>query len=186
MAAVEAEREVEEVGASADGKSPPKLKRRGDVSKCPICGSAVDAEAFHCPHCHNYFCFHCRARLLKSDTQLQCRDQNCDYYAKLMCSVCDWPTVKQEPPSVFVEPLDGYWPVWLAVSLIVGGVTWYYSSFLAALIAAMALFLIGGILIHKLGINIFGGERRVVEERTSTYYTCICCKQQVKEVPGAA
>jgi hypothetical protein len=165
-------------------QSPPR--RRGDVSKCPICGSAIDADAFHCAACHNYFCFHCRARLLKSDTQLQCGDQNCDYYAKLICSVCDAPTVTEEPPSVFVEPLDGYWPLWLIVAILAGGLTWYNASFLAALFTAMALFVIGGYLLHRFAVNIFGGERRVIQQRTSTYHTCICCKQPVRELPQIA
>jgi hypothetical protein len=146
----------------------------------------VDPAAFHCAQCHNYYCYHCRARLQKSDTQLACCDQKCDYYGKLVCSVCDPPIVKDEPPSVFVEPLDGYWPLWLILSLIVGGVTWYYSaSFLSALATAIALFAIGGFLIHRAGVNIFGGERRVTHELTSTHYTCVRCQQPVREVPGA-
>jgi hypothetical protein len=177
--------ELDEAGASTALESPPpKLQRRGDVSKCPICGSAVDAEAFHCAQCHNYFCFHCRARLLKSDTQLSCGNQKCDYYAKLVCSACDPPNLKEEPPSVFVEPLDGYWPVWLIVSLIAFGVTWYNTSFYPAAAVAIALFLIGGYLVHRAGINIFGGERRVTHDVTSTHYQCICCQQSAREVPG--
>jgi hypothetical protein len=169
--------------------SPPKgLRRRGDVSKCPICGSSVDPEAFHCPHCHNYFCFHCRARLLPSDVQLQCRDQNCDYYAKPLCNVCDPPIVQEEAPSVFVEPLDGYWPIWLIVSLIVGGLSWYYywAQWLPSALTALGVFVLGGNFIHNLGLNIFGGRREIVEQRTSTYHTCIRCHQRVKEVPGTA
>jgi len=182
-----AENEIDDGATTiASRKSTPAaLKRRGDISKCPICGSAIDAGAFHCAQCHNYFCFHCRARLLKSDTQLECRNQSCDYYAKLICSTCDPPCTKDEAPSVFVEPLDGYWPLWLIVALIVLGVTWYYTSFLSALLAAIAVFAIGGFLIHRAGVNIFGGERRVTEDVTSTYYVCMCCQQAVREVPGA-
>ena len=97
-----------------------ELKRRGNVAKCPICGSQVDPEAYHCPACHNYYCYHCRARLLASDTQLQCANQSCDYYGKLVCSVCDPQGEKEEPPAVYEEPEDGYWPLWLIVSLIIG------------------------------------------------------------------
>jgi hypothetical protein len=183
-------RDAEEHRTSAPPEVPrgvPKSapKRRGDVSKCPICGSGIDPEAFHCAQCHNYFCYHCRARLLKSDRQLQCTDQNCDYYAKLMCSECDEPGIRQDPPVEFVEPLDGYWPLWLVASLIVGGLTWYYgANFAAGAWTALALFILGGFLIHRAGINIFGGERRIVEERTTTYYSCLRCKQPVKEIPS--
>ena len=41
------------------------------------------------PGLPQYFCFHCRARLLPPDTQLQCVNQQCDYYGKLVCDVCD-------------------------------------------------------------------------------------------------
>ena len=41
--------------------------RRGDIHKCPVCGSGIDAEAYFCAKCKNYFCFHCRARLLPAD-----------------------------------------------------------------------------------------------------------------------
>jgi hypothetical protein len=96
------------------------------------------------------------------------------------------PSIRQDPPSEFVEPLDGYWPLWLLASLIAGGVTWYYSSFFTGGLTALGLFVIGGILIHLAGVNIFGGERRLIEDRSTTYYSCLRCKQPVKETPGAA
>lgn len=46
------------------------IERRGDLQKCPICGMPVDPDAYHCPHCHNYYCFHCRARLLGGEVTL--------------------------------------------------------------------------------------------------------------------
>ena len=97
----------------ADSGEPQELKRRGDVEKCPVCGSHVDAEAYHCPSCRNYFCFHCRSRLVPPDTQLQCVNQQCDYYGKLVCDVCDISHQRDEAPTVYAEPEDGYWPGWL-------------------------------------------------------------------------
>jgi hypothetical protein len=47
------------------------LLRRGDASQCPVCGSQVSPEAYHCPKCHSYFCFHCRARFADPETQLR-------------------------------------------------------------------------------------------------------------------
>ncbi len=40
----------EEVASEAQAES---LHRRGDVNKCPICGSGVDSEAYHCPASRN-------------------------------------------------------------------------------------------------------------------------------------
>ncbi len=162
------------------------LERRGDVQKCPVCGSQVDPEAYFCPTCRNYFCYHCRARLLDSDKQLQCVDQNCSYYAKLVCSVCDSNVEKEEPPTVYAEPEDGYWPAWLILILLVAVVTWYFTSFLVAAGVAIVIYCGGGYLLQRLGINVFGREREVEYQRRSSFHTCICCKQPIKELPGTA
>ena len=107
---------VNELGESPTGSTqgneaavvtaPPE--RRGDVNKCPICGSQVDSEAYHCSACRNYYCYHCRARLLLSEIHLQCVNQNCDYYGKLVCDVCDPLEEQEEEPAVYAEPEDGY------------------------------------------------------------------------------
>ena len=56
-------REAPDTDAQPDDQSSDesnkKLERRGDVEKCPVCGSRVDRDAYHCPTCRNYFCFHC-------------------------------------------------------------------------------------------------------------------------------
>ena len=97
-----------------------ELQRRGDVQKCPVCGSHIDPAAYHCPTCRSYFCFHCRARLLEPDTQLQCVNQDCDYYSKLICSVCDPCKETEEPPTVYAEP-RGWLLAGLAGSRLGGG-----------------------------------------------------------------
>ena len=161
------------------------LQRRGDVEKCPVCGSRVDAEAFHCPTCHSHFCFHCRARLLPPDTQLQCINQQCDYYGKLVCGVCDKLAEKDEPPAVYAEPEDGYWPGWLLAVLVVSAFVWYFTSLLIAIGIAIAAFAGGGYWLQRRGVNIFGREITVEHQRKSAYYTCMRCEQAVKELPKA-
>jgi hypothetical protein len=184
---------VNELGESPTGSTqgneaavltaPPE--RRGDVNKCPICGSQVDAEAYHCPTCRNYFCYHCRARLLLSEKHLQCVSQSCAYYGKLICSVCDQLEEKEAPPSVYAEPEDGYWPVWLLLTLITAGLIWYWFSFPAGLAVAVVFFGVGGYLLQRLGVNIFGSKRMVEQQRRSTHFNCISCGQPAKEVAEA-
>ena len=159
--------------------------RRGDTRKCPVCGSPNDPEAFYCAKCRNYFCFHCRARSLPSETQLQCINQACEYYGKLVCSICDPVSEKDEPPSVYAEPQDGYWPAWLLLVLIVSGFLWYFSSsFVAAILFAIMVYAGGGYFFQKmLGWNLFGAERLIEQQRKSSFHTCVHCQQPVKELP---
>ena len=90
-----------------------KPQRRGDTQKCPVCGSHVESEAYYCPTCHNSFCYHCRARLVPSDAQMECVNQACAYYAKLICGTCASKVEQDAPPSVYLEPEEGYWPGFL-------------------------------------------------------------------------
>jgi hypothetical protein len=157
------------------------VERRGDVQKCPVCGSAVDPDAYHCSKCRNYFCFHCRARLLDSDKQFQCANQDCTYYGKLICSECDREVVEQAPPSVYSEPEDGYWPLLLFIGLVLGGIVWTFSSFLPAALFAVGIFGVGAILVSRAGGTVWGREKKVVHPRTSAHNVCKSCGQAVKE-----
>jgi len=157
-----------------------ELQRRGDVTKCPICGSQVDAEAYFCATCQNYFCFHCRARVLESELQLQCVNQDCDYYGKLICSACEDHHEKDEPPSLYLEPEDGYWPAWLLVVLVVGAVIWYFTSFWWGAGMAIVLYAGGGYGMQRAGLNLFGKTRQVEYQRKSEVHTCISCEEPVK------
>ncbi len=177
----EAATTVEEQKTSHD-ENDQGLKRRGDVQKCPVCGSHVDTEAYHCPSCRNYFCFHCRARLVPADPQLQCVNQHCDYYGKLVCDVCDRAHERDEAPTVYAEPEDGYWPAWLLLALLTFGCLWYFSSLLVAELAAVGFFVVGGLLLHKAGVNVFGKNRIVEHHRKSAYHSCINCGEVVKEI----
>lgn len=171
-------------GDETDVVSTIPLTRRGNVQKCPVCGSDVEAEAFHCPTCLNYFCFHCRARVLPHDTQLQCVSQQCDYYGKLICCVCDVAEEQDEPPAVYSEPEDGYWPAWLVIVLAACGAVWYFSSFLFAAAVAASAFGVGGFLLHRAGFNVFGKQRRVEHQRKSSIHKCLQCGQTAKEIQG--
>ena len=164
--------------------SSPLSQRRGNVEKCPVCGSHVDAEAFHCPTCHNEFCFHCRARMCADELKLQCINQECEYYGKLVCDLCDQAGEKDEEPAVYFEPEDGYWPVWLLAVLIVSVFVWFYASFLAAAATALLGFVVGGLLLQLIGLNVFGKKHQVQHERKSLFHTCISCQQPVKEMRG--
>ncbi len=176
---------VNELGEEGEsGVVTTACERRGDVEKCPVCGSRVDADAYHCPACHSFFCFHCRARLLPADTQLQCVNQQCDYYGKLVCDVCDSAAEQEEPPTVYAEPEDGYWPAWLAFALLITPLIWYFTSIFVAVSSAVVIFAGGGLFLQQLGINIFGRENRVERPRWSTYHTCIRCRKPVKKVQG--
>jgi hypothetical protein len=173
-----------EESEQANEREVPAVRRRGDIHKCPVCGSPVDADAYHCPSCRNYFCFHCRARLVPNDIELQCVNSNCDYYGKLVCEVCDVALEQEEPPTVYEEPEDGYWPGLLLVALICFGFVWSRETFWMAFLAAVGLFLAGSLL-QLFGINIFGRRRIVEHRRKSIQHRCISCGQLVKEVHEA-
>ena len=102
-------------------------ERIGAVEKCPVCGSRVDLEAYHCPTCRNTFCFHCRARILPSDIQFQCVSQQCEYYGKLLCDVCEEMVEEDSPPAVYLEPQEGYWPLLLIAVLVTAWFIWSWS-----------------------------------------------------------
>ena len=68
----------------AGGRAP----RSGDRSRCPACGTAVDASVYRCARCLVYFCFKCRRRVPAKEDQFQCLNQMCERYGKLVCEFC--------------------------------------------------------------------------------------------------
>jgi hypothetical protein len=162
------------------------LQRRGDVQKCPVCGSTVDPDAYHCSKCRNYFCFHCRARLLPGEKQFQCVNQDCRYYGKLICNVCDPQVDEDAPPAVYIEPEDGYWPLLLIVGIIALVLAWIFTRFLPAALIALAICAGGAYLISRAGGSLFGRENKVFQARISSHNACISCQQAVKEASGKA
>ena len=156
------------------------------MEKCPVCGSHVDAEAYHCPTCRNYFCSHCRARLLLSEKQLQCTSQSCRYYGKLTCDVCEERVVEEQAPAVYMEPQEGYWPLLLIALMVAASFVWSQFSFGWASLFLLLGFPILGLLLQLMGWNIFGRQRRVEHRRTAQYYRCLYCDQPVKELLTAS
>ena len=175
--------ETSEESAASETSNMPK--RLGTIDKCPICGSGVDAEAYHCPTCHNSYCFHCRARVLPSDTQYQCTNQACSYYGKLLCKVCEELVEQDEPPAVYMEPEEGYWPILLVAMMLAAGLVWHWTSFSWAALFVLVGFPVTSWVLNGLGLSIFRRERRVEHHRKSRFYLCLCCRQAVKETPGA-
>lgn len=102
--------------------------------------ASTPRRTYYCSHCRNYYYFRCRARLLGADKQYQCVNQDCEYYRKLVCGVCDPEVQRDEPPAVYLEPEDGYWPALLVVSLILAVLTWVTSSFSAGLLMLLVAF----------------------------------------------
>ena len=105
-----------------------ELHRRGDVEKCPVCGSHVDSRPIIVRLVETISAFTVALDSVPPDTQLQCVNQQCDYYGKLVCDVCDVEHERDEEPSVYPEPEDGYWPGLLLLALLSFGPLWYFYS----------------------------------------------------------
>ena len=171
--------EVEKSESKSVTSAPERL---GAVEKCPVCGSHVDADAYHCPTCRNTFCFHCRARILPADSQFQCVSQQCEYYGKLLCDICEDAVEEDLPPAVYLEPQEGYWPLLLIAFLAAAWYIWSWLSLETAMLCVLIGFPLIGYLLHLAGLNIFGKKRRVEHLRKSRFHRCICCDQRVKEI----
>ncbi len=156
------------------------LNRLGNTSQCPICGSEVHNEAYHCTKCRSFFCYHCRARLGFNESVLQCANRECGYYGKLLCSTCDAPASKREAPMQYNEPIDGYWPGWLLLASITGFAVGLYFTWIAGILTFLTMFVGVGWVLHAMQFNIFGREREVLMERINNYHPCICCQSETK------
>jgi len=168
---------------STTQRPPLPIQRLGDTAMCPVCGHSVHPDAYHCTQCRSFFCFHCRARQADGESGLQCNNKECGYYGKLVCENCDPPHEKQEKPTEYMEPIDGYWPGWLVASLVLSVLVWIYSTWLAALITLIGVYAGLGYVLQAMGFNLFGRTRLVALQRVTQYHSCICCEQTVKKVP---
>lgn len=158
-----------------------EYKRHASLEKCPTCGCRVDADAYRCPKCMIYFCFQCRRRVAVNDCQYQCLNQKCNYYGKLLCTICidanvlnytllasEWTCHSHRhllKLRVFVSTLIGFL-VWIQISFIVGAI-----SFISILI-------LSSIFVFKVGKK-ESSPSRVVHAWPKR---CIACHQPVESL----
>ena len=148
-----------------------KLRRIGDTQKCPACGWRIDADAYRCPKCRIYFCFKCRARVGKGESQFQCADQSCECYGKLLCAAC---TVMVDQPDTTYDD-DPVTP-----ALIGGGI-----ALVGATIAIFALSWSWWLLIPAaIGGCFLGAQFPIARQipTTSNFRGCIQCRHPVKDI----
>ena len=158
------------------------LERPKNRSLCPVCGARVHSEAYCCSKCRNYFCYLCRVRLAPQETVLQCSHRPCELFGKFVCCECSETHEEADPPTVYWEPVDGYWPLWLLLSVIAGAVVWYNTTAIAALLTTIGLYAGAGYLMQSAGINIFGKSKRVELQQSRKVYSCNRCNQRSKQI----
>lgn len=158
-----------------------ELERLGNSTQCPICGSDVHEDAYHCTKCRSFFCYHCRAHLGAEETILQCSNRDCSYYGKWLCSVCNPVAKQQQDPLEYLEPLDGYWPAWLLLSLLASLVFGFYFTWSSAFILFVGLYAGIGYILQSMDVNIFGKQRKVSMDRSTDVHLCICCNKPSKK-----
>lgn len=103
-----------------------KMRRIGEATKCPACGSGVDSGAYRCPRCLIYFCYKCRVRVDRNAAQFQCANQSCSCHGKLVCSACTVIVTQLQGRTKreLVSPelrLENWNSIRLAIVLIVAG-----------------------------------------------------------------
>ena len=157
-----------------------EVQRLGDTKKCPACGSEVDSGAYHCPRCRNYFCYRCRARVLPTDPQFQCVNQECDYHGKLVCSTCDKESLKEEEPTIYFDRVGGWWPSLATCAVFLFIIALFYTDFWIALILALGTFAGVGLALHRAGLNVFDANKKIVEHRHSVHHISVRCSKSVK------
>jgi hypothetical protein len=157
-------------------------ERPENRSNCPVCGARVHSEAYCCSKCRNYFCYLCRIRLAPPETVLQCSHRPCKLFGKFVCSACSDSHEEADPPMIYLEPVDGFWPLWLLLSVIASAVVWYNTTAIAAIITAIGLYAGAGYLMQAAGINIFGKSKRVELLQRKKVYSCRQCSQRSKQV----
>ena len=156
------------------------VHRLGDTKKCPACGSEVDPGAYHCPRCRNYFCYQCRARVLPTDPQFQCVNQECDYHGKLVCETCDKESTKEEEPTIYFDRVGGWWPTLATCAVFLFIVALFYTHFWVALMLAIGAFMGVGLMLHRAGVAVLDTTKKIVESRHSIQHSCVRCSKPVK------
>ena len=160
-------------------------RRRGDSTKCPVCGTGIDPSAYRCPKCRVYFCFKCRIQLRRDDKQFECVDQQCDCYGKLLCANCS-PPIDFEEPAIENEHKPGAMGPLMVSGAVVAGATFVFFAPLTVAAAVGAATVGGGAAVVKaLGGRFFEENTKVETTRTKTARCCIQCKHPVKQIAGS-
>ena len=144
----------------------------GELKKCPACGWRLDAEAYRCPKCFIYFCYRCRARVAKGESQYQCADQSCECYGKLLCAACT--VMVDHPATDYGEDLLLSGLVGTVIASIATGIAIYSYSWKWWLLipAAVAGFFLGAYYLPISRQYSYTSQRRC----------CIRCRQAVKNL----
>jgi hypothetical protein len=150
------------------------VRRIGEQTKCPACGWGLDASAYRCPKCRIFFCYKCRARVGREETQYQCANQACDCYGKLLCCACVAPVHRVGPVPAY-DISTAHW-IWLfigavALGLIVGD----RASGEAGFWAGVGLICTGGPLLYFLTFHRVPGP-------IGSDICCVECRQPAKRL----
>lgn len=153
--------------------------RKGDQTKCPVCGWRIDSAAYRCPKCRVYFCYKCRVQLRRNDLQFECADQTCGCYGKLLCASCSPPLPVQQPTT----RTEAGWGCGLAIlSAVAAGATYLATSVGVAMAVGIVVFLVAARVVVARGGHVFPQD--VPSTFVADARSCIQCKHPVKHVAG--
>ena len=168
-----------------------KLKRRGDTSKCPACGTQMDSDAYRCPKCRIYFCFKCRVRVQLGERQFECADQSCNCYGKLLCAACiveRWED-KTVTDTELVDDHKGDLTGWaLAAGGVSGlGAVVFGAPLFAAAAVGFGVLAVASFAATNSGYIALTGKKPIeikVERKGKKYIglCCVECRHPVKEL----
>lgn len=171
-------------------KEPRKLRRVGDTAKCPACGWKLDSDAYRCPKCRIYFCFKCRARVAKGDTQYQCADQSCDFYGKLLCAACTVQVpieTEQQTPESELRPIGCL--LVLLISVGIGALVASFQSWgVIAIVTSISAMIGSALFFLYLGSIWFWSEWLLFKDvqvqvrSVAQHRCCVQCRHRVKKM----
>jgi hypothetical protein len=98
--------------------------------------------------------------------------------------VCDLRQEREEAPSVYLEPEDGFWPLLLVLALVsgpVGWIGWRLNSF-GVVLTMLTVFGTGALLVRLFKRRVFGRSIRIEQQRLTPYHICVSCGEEVREL----
>jgi hypothetical protein len=129
-----------------------------------------------------YFCYKCRKRVQKGDKQFQCVNQTCACHGKLLCSACtvmvpEFGDVTTSIPH-YGNSGSGQAVLWTAG--IIGLLVSFFTSFGVGFWVAVAIAIIGAIIVTKTGGHLTDQPTTYTNETTHTqireHRCCIQCR----------